>query len=82
MTTKTKKVPNKLKDSVEVKGVKGPLTLFVLMFKIIGHETWRINMFKTKDDLNKYLSNQPGHPEITEKKWFIADKINATIIPE
>ncbi len=56
----------------------------IIMFKIEGHETWRVSLYKNKQDLERYLQNplNSNHPKITERKWFIVDKINGTIIEE
>lgn len=54
----------------------------VLMFTIEGHKTWRLSTFQKKEHFNVYLSKQPKHPKVTEKRWFVADRINGTITEE
>lgn len=51
----------------------------LLLFKIEGHRTWRMNPVKNEEELTRYLSTQPNHPKITDKKWFSIDRIEGTI---
>ncbi len=55
---------------------------YIVLFKVAGHDSYRMNPFRTKEDLDIYLKTQPNHPVMTEKKWFIFDRINGTITLE
>ncbi len=61
---------------------ENPLT-YLLLFKIEGHQSYRMQPYRTKEDLEVYLSKSvPKFPPMLEKKWFILDRINGTITLE
>ncbi len=55
---------------------------YIILFKTDGDPNYKMNPFKTKEALDVYIKNQPGHPVMIEKKWFVFDRINGTITPE
>ncbi len=64
------------------KDKSNPLT-YLLLFKVEGHESYRMQPYRTKEDLDIYLSKAvPKFPPMLEKKWFIFDRINGTITLE
>ena len=73
------------KTKVEMKEedkAREPLTKLIFMFKIEGHKTWRLNLWRDKAQLATYLEKNPKHPKITENKWFVVNCIDGTITPE
>lgn len=55
---------------------------YAVMFKIEGHDSWRIGLYPTKEAFDIYLSHpgQKNHPKVTEKRWYVIDRINGIII--
>lgn len=65
-----------------VKSKKNPIT-YILLFKVEGHESYRMQPYQTKEDLAVYLKKAvPPFPPMLEKKWFVFDRINGTITLE
>lgn len=55
---------------------------FLLLFKVEGHNKWRVNTFPSKDAFDTYLSKQEKHPKVIERKWFVVDRIVGDITQE
>ncbi len=65
----------------ETKSKANPTTC-IIAFKVEDHISWRIGIFPTKEKFEQYLLGAMNHPKITEKKWFIFDKITGKITEE
>lgn len=69
---------------VEKKKDDKPFKTYLVMFTIEKHDSWRIGAYPTKEAFDTYL-NHPGqskHPKVTERRWYIVDRINGTITEE
>lgn len=54
---------------------------FLTIFKIKDHKTWRLGGCHPENDgFDKYLSTQPKHPVVTERKVFKIDRVTGEII--
>ena len=55
---------------------------YIILYTLEGHKTWRVGIFPTKEIFDIYLQVQEKHPKVTDRKWYVVDKINGTIIEE
>ncbi len=84
MEKKIKKVRALTETKIQEKKKEEVYKTFAVMFKIEGHDTWRIGLYPNKQAFDTYL-NHPGqksHPKVTERRWFTVDRINGLIIEE
>lgn len=75
----------KLKTPEQIAADKAPksepkkeITTLLSLFKIEGHNTYRVLLNKHEADFTRQIAS-PNFPKITERKVFIVDKINGTI---
>lgn len=78
-----KSVPVPLVSGLAIGETTGkPIISYLLLFKVAGHSTWRASMYPDKGAHDKYMEVATKHPEITDKKWFVIDRIAGTITEE
>lgn len=78
----TAMIVEKVKKSPSLKPERP--TSMILLFKVEGHNTYRSCIYRKKEDFDTYIKlvNNGKHPNVTERKWYVIDKINGTITEE
>lgn len=54
------------------------LKYFICLFKMEGHETWRLQTGKSIQQIEQYLKSQLGTHIVTAKKFFEIDRITGS----
>lgn len=58
---------------------KSELKYYVCLFKMEGHETFRMQTGKTVNDIEYYLKTQIGKNKVTARKFFEIDRLTGKI---
>lgn len=58
---------------------KEDLRYLFCLFKIEGHQTWRLHEGKTVEKIELHLRTQIGKNKVTEKKFYEVNRLTAEI---
>ena len=50
----------------------------ICLFKMEGHQTWRVLLMRDADAVELYFKTQVGKNKVTQKKFFEIDRITGT----
>ncbi len=73
----TKKQAPKTTERTELK--PGELMMYITLFKIVGHKTWRLHLGQDANHFDNYIKGDPKFPEITARKVFTLDRFTGEV---